>query len=40
MTNIMLAALKRIGVEAELEEVEFDSTGNTFKEHWRVLGRR
>ena len=40
MTNIMLAALKRIGVEAELEEAEFDSTGNTFKEHWRVLGRR
>jgi len=40
MTNIMPAALKRIGVEAELEEVEFDSTGNTFKEHWRVLGRR
>jgi hypothetical protein len=40
MTNMMLAALKRIGVEAELEEVEFDSAGNRFKEHWKVLGRR
>lgn len=39
MTNLMIAALKRLGVQAELEDVQFDREKNRFKEHWRILGR-
>ena len=37
MTNIMLAALKRYGIKAELEDVEFDEEKRHFKEHWKIL---
>jgi len=38
MTNIMLAGLRRIGVQAELKDVEFDEEKRHFKEHWKILG--
>ena len=38
MTNIMIAALKKLGIRAELKDVEFDEEKCHFKEHWRVLG--
>jgi len=37
MTNIMLAALKRYGIKAKLEEVEFDEEKRHFKERWKIL---
>lgn len=37
MTNIMLAALMKLGVRAELEDVKFDEEKRYFKEHWKVL---
>jgi hypothetical protein len=37
MTNIMIAALKRYGIEAKLEDVKFDENGRHFKEHWKIL---
>jgi hypothetical protein len=37
MTNIMVAALKKFGIEAELEDVSFDEEKCHFKEHWKVL---
>lgn len=37
MTNIMLAALKKLGVRAELKDVEFDEEKRHFKEHWKIL---
>jgi hypothetical protein len=39
MTNIMLAALRKLGVEAELKDVEFDEKKRKFKEHWRILAK-
>jgi hypothetical protein len=39
MTNLMIAALKRLGIKAELEDVQFDREKNRFIEHWRILGR-
>jgi len=37
MTNLMLAALSRLGIKAELKEVAFDEEGRKFKEHWKIL---
>ena len=37
MTNIMLAALSRLGIQAELKDVSFDEKARKFKEHWRIL---
>jgi hypothetical protein len=37
MTNIMLAALRRIGIKAELRDVDFDEKGRRFREHWTIL---
>lgn len=36
MTNIMLAALKKLGVKAELKDVEFDEEKRHFKEYWKI----
>lgn len=38
MTNIMLAALKDLGIQAELKDVEFNEEKRNFKEHWKILG--
>ncbi len=38
MTNIMLAALRRLGIRAELKDVSFDEKERHFKEHWKILG--
>jgi hypothetical protein len=38
MTNVMLAALEKLGVQAELKDVDFDRQRNQFKESWRILG--
>lgn len=38
MTNIMLAALSRLGIQAELRDVSFDEEAQKFKEHWKILG--
>jgi len=38
MTNVMLAALKKLGVQAELADVEFDREKKRFKEIWKILG--
>jgi len=37
MTNIMLAALKKFGIRAELKDVEFNEEKRHFKEYWRIL---
>jgi hypothetical protein len=37
MTNIMLAALRRLGIHAELREVDYNEKQNSFKEHWKIL---
>jgi len=37
MTNIMLAALRSLGIQAELRDVAFDEEAQKFKEHWRIL---
>ena len=37
MTNIMLAALRKIGIEAELRDVDFDEKSRRFTEHWKIL---
>jgi hypothetical protein len=37
MTNVMMAALERLGIRAELEDVSFDEEENHFKEHWKVI---
>jgi hypothetical protein len=36
MTNIMLAALKKFGIRAELKDVEFDEEERHFKEYWKI----
>lgn len=38
MTNIMLAALRKLGIQAELEDVGFDEEQCYFREHWKILG--
>jgi len=38
MTNIMLAALGRLGIQAELRDVAFDEKACKFREHWKILG--
>lgn len=40
MTNIMLAALRRLGIQAELMDVSFDEKARRFKEHWKILSMR
>jgi len=37
MTNIMLAALKKFGIGAELKDVKFDEEKRQFREHWKIL---
>jgi hypothetical protein len=37
MTNVMFAALKRLGVQAELKDMEFDREKKHFKEYWKIL---
>jgi len=37
MTNIMLAALRTLGIQAELRDVAFDEEARKFKEHWKIL---
>ena len=37
MTNMMFAALKKLGVQAELRDMEFDRETKHFKEHWKIL---
>jgi len=37
MTNIMLAALSRLGIQAKLTDVAYDEEACKFKEHWRIL---
>jgi hypothetical protein len=37
MTNIMHAALRKLGIEAELEDLEFNEEECRFKEHWKIL---
>ena len=37
MTNVMFAALKKLGVRAELKDMEYDREQKHFKEYWRIL---
>jgi hypothetical protein len=37
MTNVMFAALKRLGVQAYLRDMEFDREKKHFKEYWKIL---
>lgn len=37
MTNIMFAALRKLGVQAELKDMEFDRDEKHFKEYWKIL---
>jgi len=37
MTNIMLATLKKLGIQAELRDVDFNEQDRHFKEHWKIL---
>jgi len=37
MTNVMLAALGQLGIQAELKDVSFDEEAQRFKEHWKIL---
>jgi hypothetical protein len=37
MTNVMFAALKTLGVQAELRDMEFDRGEKHFKEYWKIL---
>ena len=37
MTNIMFAALKRLGVQAELRDMEYNREQKHFKEYWKIL---
>lgn len=38
MTNIMLAALRRLGINAELKDMDYNEQEGHFKEYWRILG--
>jgi len=37
MTNIMFAALKRLGIQADLRDMEYDVNEARFKEYWKIL---
>jgi len=37
MTNVMFAALKKLGVQAELRDMEFDRKTKHFKEYWKII---
>ena len=37
MTNIMFAALKRLGVQADLRDMEYNEKEAHFKEYWKIL---
>lgn len=37
MTNIMFAALKRLGIQADLRDMEYNENEARFKEYWRIL---
>jgi hypothetical protein len=37
MTNIMFAALRRLGVQADLRDMEYDEEEAHFKEYWKIL---
>jgi hypothetical protein len=37
MTNIMLAALQKLGIRGELREVGYDEKQRSFKEYWKIL---
>ena len=37
MTNIMLAALRKLGIGAELKDVKFAEEKRQFREHWKIL---
>lgn len=37
MTNIMFAALRKLGVQANLREMEYDEKKAYFKEYWKIL---
>jgi len=37
MTNIMFAALRKLGVQADLREMEYDEKRAHFKEYWKIL---
>jgi hypothetical protein len=39
MTNLMFAALSRLGVGARLKDVEYDQEKRRFREYWKILGR-
>jgi hypothetical protein len=37
MTNVMLAALHKLGIRAELQDVSYDEKERHFKEHWKIM---
>ncbi len=37
MTNIMFAALKRLGIQADLRDMEYNEKEARFKEYWKIL---
>lgn len=37
MTNLMFAALKHLGVRADLHDMEFDAKTAHFREFWKIL---
>jgi hypothetical protein len=37
MTNMMFAALKRLAIRADLQDMEYDARAARFKEHWKIL---
>ena len=37
MTNIMFAALRRLGIQADLRDMEYNVKEARFKEYWKIL---
>lgn len=37
MTNLMQAALRRIGINAELKDMDYNEQTGHFKEYWKIL---
>jgi len=37
MTNVMFAVLRKLGVQAELRDLEYNEEKHYFKEHWKIL---
>jgi hypothetical protein len=37
MTNIMFAALRRLAIQADLKDMEYDVKEARFKEYWKIL---